>query len=412
MEQQSEITWQGMLKLIVCTLLAIALFLTPWYRDKFMGWSLAEVAKAAAILAAAPLILINLPNRGLFAGPELWAVLLAFWAIVRSLFVQIPEAGYSGAKEYVTALLSFVVVSVMGLTRKGIAIIVIGLVAGGIFSVGQMYSGVAAKGGVEYIRVRDAERFSVSGYNANHPAYCFATGAAMLAAMWMSRRKDTVVGVAGKSVLAGAIVVLAAGILLAGTRGAMLSMGAVLVVLFFGQVLARSVSGAAMAVFGTVGVVMLVSMMPVLLDRFAMKSNWDTGRWKVWGRAVEVVVEEPFVGVGPGQFPFVSSAGIYPHNGVLGVATELGVPGLAVYMLILAMILLETIRTRSFLIALPVFVAWGPLFMTGVWERQLVAWVAFGVVLAYARLQEPVAPAWDPARLQMAAANGYAGQGW
>jgi putative inorganic carbon (HCO3(-)) transporter len=69
-------------------------------------------------------------------------------------------------------------------------------------------------------------------------------------------------------------------------------------------------------------------------NRFGMDTIFDrgtssSGRWELWKVAFELIKEHPFLGVGPMHFSFNNfEIAASPHNSILHIASEYGVPSL------------------------------------------------------------------------------------
>jgi O-Antigen ligase len=172
------------------------------------------------------------------------------------------------------------------------------------------------------------------------------------------------------------------------------------------------------AVAATTAFLLLVAAVVLLVGAKGHSvSDVTSGRWTRVERTADVVREAPLHGVGLGAQPQVSqdlaeqngtrTARFVSHTTPLTVAAELGVVGLAVYLLLLAatvrMILL--LRFRDFALALALGAALLALFVhalaySGFFEDPI-TWLALGIGAAY--LAAP-APAREPAR-ETATAN-------
>jgi O-antigen ligase len=105
------------------------------------------------------------------------------------------------------------------------------------------------------------------------------------------------------------------------------------------------------------------------------------GRVEIYRGAVRVIAEYPILGVGPGAYHHVLAS--YPHNGYLGLASELGLPPLLLVVSMLLLTLVWTYRRQ------PV-VASGEIhgLFSAVWA-YVVVWIVWSVNLNDL-LNEPV----------------------
>ena len=190
------------------------------------------------------------------------------------------------------------------------------------------------------------------------------------------------------------------------TSMASLFVVAFVVTLMAGDRVARRSVVAATAVF------LLAAAVPLLVGAKGHSiSDVTSGRWARVERTADVVREAPLLGVGLGAQPEASqdlaeqsrarTARFVSHTTPLTVAAELGVVGLAVYLLLLSATLrmILILRRRDFALALALGAALLALFVhalaySGFFEDPI-TWLALGIGAAY--LAAPV-PAREPAR--------------
>jgi O-antigen ligase len=165
-----------------------------------------------------------------------------------------------------------------------------------------------------------------------------------------------------------------------------------------------------MYVLGAAALVVIVLVIPsvgesaaeryMTLSQYQSEETWN-GRWSIWQGAFEVIASHPILGVGAGNFAESAMehsetvvahsgrkdevAGV-AHNMFLGVASELGLVGLILFlgMLFFVFTTAVPIARRSGLgtgifLGLIVFMLAG---MTLTWESHKIVYVLFGSVLA------------------------------
>jgi O-antigen ligase len=96
------------------------------------------------------------------------------------------------------------------------------------------------------------------------------------------------------------------------------------------------------AVLGVLAYVVLLDLVPILSGKHAMNAlaysiertaaDPASGRMQLWRRAVELIMQHPLLGVGPMHFAHNSHdlhIGAHPHDWVMQIASEWGLPALA-----------------------------------------------------------------------------------
>jgi len=168
----------------------------------------------------------------------------------------------------------------------------------------------------------------------------------------------------------------------------------------------RTILALGLAALTFVGVVYLAPAMgQVLSERYATltqlqsEDTW-TGRWDIWRGAFQIIDAHPLLGIGAGNFPYVSpeysgqaaflaanGSGAVAHNMFLSVWSELGPVGLALFvgMLVLAfkraLVLVRrgSVLGAGLLFGLLVYTLMG---LTLTWEQQEVAYLIYGSILS------------------------------
>lgn len=146
-------------------------------------------------------------------------------------------------------------------------------------------------------------------------------------------------------VFLGGMVLGTAGVLFSGSRGGVLSLCCVMAYAYFTD---RGMLLKKVALIVLTVMAVLVFMPDGIRERFDKMGDPEQdynmtsryGRMMIWERAFSVIAENPVVGVGLGNFIFIESEvnndsrGKVAHNFLLQLATEMGIPG-ALLMLLL-----------------------------------------------------------------------------
>jgi O-antigen ligase len=144
-----------------------------------------------------------------------------------------------------------------------------------------------------------------------------------------------------------------------------------------------------------------------ILDRYATLSQYQSeetwaGRWELWDAAFRMILSDPFLGVGVGNFPYVAptyssfaafmnseqgDGAATTHNIFLSMASELGLVGLALFMgvLFLAFRQAWTLVGRGSALGVGLLfglVAYTVMGLTTSWEVQKIGYFLLGSILA------------------------------
>ncbi|MEU4773239.1 O-antigen ligase family protein [Micromonospora sp. NPDC023644] len=226
-------------------------------------------------------------------------------------------------------------------------------------------------------------RFGVEGINFNFTAYTLVTGALMASLLLTigGQRRLT------RLLMLAPLPVLAWGVLLNGTKGALVALVLVPVYLAVSRVL----PGAALAV-AAVAVPALLVLVPLGLGQdlllgfdtsFGQRTTGDlSGRLLIWPDAAATWSDSLLLGVGAGAYPLISPFGVGAHNLLLTVGNDLGLLGLLGYVAVFALALgayarrFPAARRRAGLYVVTLF----PIWLTGHWEVALGAWLTLGLL--------------------------------
>jgi O-antigen ligase len=168
----------------------------------------------------------------------------------------------------------------------------------------------------------------------------------------------------------------------------------------------RTLLALGLAAITFVGVIYFAPAMgQVLSERYATltqlqsEDTW-TGRWDIWRGAFEIIATHPFLGIGAGNFPYVSpeysgqaaflaanGSGAVAHNMFLSVWSELGPMGLALFVgtLVLAftravaLVRRDSVLGAGLLFGLMAYTLMG---LSLTWEQQEVAYLIYGSILS------------------------------
>jgi O-antigen ligase len=213
--------------------------------------------------------------------------------------------------------------------------------------------------GASQIELESGERFSGGGHDLNYLAYMFSVS--ILIAIYLSRNQrplDHFLRWAYWGFAAWCVVQA----LLTGSRGGMLSLlataffAAFMLGMKFRKITVKTLVKSVMWLLLLIGAATPIALWLVpqeLLDRVTLKGGGGTSleddpRVRIWTRGWEVSKKAPVLGHGIASFFVLSedSKGhkSAPHNTYLSVLVELGIVGLALYLLFLALLLREAWR--------------------------------------------------------------------
>jgi hypothetical protein len=130
------------------------------------------------------------------------------------------------------------------------------------------------------------------------------------------------------------------------------------------------------------------------------RSDDLSGRLEVWPIAARLFAQHPIRGIGLGAFIASNPRGIATHNLFLGLAAELGLVGLFLYVAAVWSALAKPLRSGighwAFWAALALASVWLAIALSGAWDASIVAWFGFAWL--------SVTPGASPVRPRAAAA--------
>jgi O-antigen ligase len=273
-------------------------------------------------------------------------VLLAGWASMSIVWAEAPEAAQGAVGRYVLNFLLFPVVFFAVRSPRHVTWIVVTFVAGALLAVGLgLFTGSA----------EDADRLAGAGLNPNQLGG-YLVAAAIFAGTAAANRRWSVLG---RTAVLFAAAAAGIGVLMTGSRGALLGLVVALVVAPFVLGRGRRLGAVLLVVAAVLGSVWwYVSFAPeTVVQRVTNPSEGGgSGREDLWRVGWRMVEAEPFHGVGAGNFSvssvhYLLRPGLtdrdeiivddkkVAHNIYLTMLSELGVVGLTLYLAILALCL-------------------------------------------------------------------------
>lgn len=268
--------------------------------------------------------------------------------------------------------------------RKDVLWVSAGLVVGSLVALVQLFmSGARFRG--EYSSI--AARFTVGDLNANYLAYSFVTAAFSLVVLWSGLTSK---GGVLRTWLGGLLVLEYVGIVVNGTRGALVSM--VLLVVWFcvWHVRHRAPWKILLVCASVVAVVISAGWLDPLIESAVMRSGRDTGdlngRLTVWPYARNLIADRPFFGHGADTLPWITGNPfqIAAHNAFLDVAVGVGFVGVGVFVALLWSTLIHDTRMvvsdlRGLLVGSFIMVT-APILLSGYWTESPVFWISLALV--------------------------------
>ncbi|GGO24196.1 hypothetical protein GCM10011576_45470 [Micromonospora parathelypteridis] len=349
------------------------------------------VAALAAILVSgrAPRLL---PPDVLAAATGLWVCVTLFWAADF-------DAALRMAYLYGAACAMFIAVRHVVRTRMALFAVGYAFLAGCIATTVKLINNPVPNSLTARDSVLDFSiRYGVEGVNYNYTAYSLAAGV-MLAGVLLLLRPSTKIEMLCIAAIAA---VLFWGVLLTGTRGALIAILVALGFLLLSTVAARPARTLAVVVVPIVLIGVPLGLYRVLgsemlwLDGyFAGRATGDlSGRLYIWPYALSSWGESPVLGIGPGMLTATGDLQVGAHNLLLSVGNDLGLIGVLLYAGLLTFALAGPFRHSSptcFRVAGVFLVSQTPIWLTGHWEVSPVCFVALALVsVAPAALRPPV----------------------
>lgn len=352
---------------------AAAAFVCVWGFDLVMVPNVLPLAPGLAIIGFMALSFqgISKLKRWDFTGTELALLLLCGWVALSMRWSVDPKATLLMISQYGSAFLAYMMVRRLSVRKVAWRRIGWSYIYGCLIAA--LYFLVFSKA------ASDNLRYGIEGINANYIAYSLVSGFPVLLTLLRTgeptRRWRSIL------VIVWMVIVIAA-ILLTGSRGATLSTLLCLLVWILGwkrRPLPTSLGAVALGVVATL--VILAVLPPEIRGRLEVHGEIDSAyRFDTWPIALNLITEHPLTGIGAGGFPSANRFGLLAHNLLLSLGSELGVPGILMYFLVLVGIY-RTIAVRVVpelsLCRTTLFIAWLPIAFTGAWDISFVAWLVF-----------------------------------
>lgn len=311
-------------------------------------------AAAAGLILLGLFALKRLKYFRLRQGPQLWAVafLLSTFVIQCLRFAETGDFALPNYMQWVQPLILFIILTDLCKDPRALAYLWLGFLgAVGFMALTGVMGFEALTGGSSG---QLGTRSGFEGANLNNQAYWYGLGLVTLAWIlierWPRLRKGEVLIVAGAALLAIAL-------LKTGSRGGVLAAVIGISVMLALSLRKRNFSAFVSLVPLLAGASFwLVATSEVVVNRFGalLAGDDDGGRMSIWGPALELVTEHPWLGVGPEFAELLGAArenatgrNISSHNSYLQVALAFGIPALMLWLTLIGSVLLRCWRAQK-----------------------------------------------------------------
>lgn len=369
----SSMTFSRLTSDLRVVLLAVVLCVTPTNP----GWTLRQGAIVAAFV-----VLLSV-GSGAFGKVDLWAAAYGAMAYLSVLWATDIEVSELGAVNTAACVVLFVATRASIQNAKQLRFLAWSFVLGCSYG---LYRLIADGAQLRWLYDPTAERVGIDGLNFNALAYALLAGAVLAVALRWARPAQGLIF--PRLVLLGTWAILYAGIILSGTRGALI--GVIALALWiallhrFGKI----------AYIGTIWALVLghvlsaTGVVDALLTRFAAEGRDAgdlSGRLVLWPVAREAFWERPLFGGG------VDSIRADPENVLqaaahhmsLDIITGLGVVGLYLFVAVVISSVRESsgwISPRRTYLLGAFLIAVIPVSLTGFWTEGPAFWVLLAVM--------------------------------
>ena len=309
----------------------IFVLLVPF--DNVLGFSsLGTVTRLVAIASGAAVGFWLLRTRKYITPDKslLWWIAFFVWAVTSLTWAIDPMFSMAHLWTTLQLLSLFAAISLMPIDRRTLSMVIAAVIASG--AIGGIYGAYLFHHGVDVSK--NNRLFIQNDENTIDPnqfaaalilPFCLA-----LSGVVQSRRLIPTI------VFGGAVIAIAAGAAVAGSRGAIVAMG-----VSFAYLLIRSPKRVALAAFGLGGLAVALGAFGNTLMRFTYAtSTGGAGRSDIWKVGLAAFREHPIFGSGFSNFPlaydhaFLSVSETYytrwhraSHNLIVQTAVELGIIG-------------------------------------------------------------------------------------
>jgi O-antigen ligase len=346
--------WRGWLERLAFWLTLALTFSIPWEDvveipgfgtpTKMVG-VLAAVVWASSVLA-----------RGRVRKPQLYHWLTLFfiaWNALTLLWSVDPEATSRQVTTYAQSLvlvfLLWDLVNTPARLRAALQSYVLGTLVSMAALVGNFQAGTGF----------NSRRFTAGGFHPNVLAFILALGVPVAADLAM-RGKNPWLRIANLASVPLALY----GILLTGSRsafvGALLGVGLLFVTVLRARPPLRMTLVPAALGLVALSVIYAPSQSVERVEGTSAEiagDDWN-GRVRVWREGLDIFYQRPLQGAGSGAFQSAVSSGRPPHNFVISLLAELGLPGLLSYLGLLAVAAYHGLKGRQPLLWLTILVVW------------------------------------------------------
>lgn len=317
-------------------------FLVP-FDNLLVVSSLGTLTKFLAIASTVALVAWMLRTRR-FVTPDrsvlAWGALMA-WMLLSLIWAIDPQEAYGYLATSIGLFTLYAVASFFPVTASGLRMILLTVMASGVAAAvygGFVFgSGRDIAGGGRLFLSNDASLTSASSFiNPDHFGASMIVPFALILGV-LSAAKNLWVRVFCTIGLSA----VTYGVAISGSRGALLAIG-----LTFLYMAVRSRHRLALAALGLGGVAVAIALNPSILMRFGnATSTGGAGRADIWKVGIAAFRHYWLIGAGYANFPnafdqnFLSVSQAYythwhrvSHNDLIGVAVELGIVGLAIFL--------------------------------------------------------------------------------
>jgi len=341
--------------------------------------------RTGAVISAV-LLLLRLRSIRLHRA-DVFAITYAALAVASITWARNDSVTTLGVKNTVACVVLFLTVRTVTRRRRDLRGLALGLLVGCGIGLWLLWQENPFTRQLRFQYDNDAARVGIEGLNYNALAYAFATGAAVAVLLWLTvedtqrRRIATVAS-------AATLIAIWGGVLLNGTRGAVVAMALLLAWLLASMLNPRRafhwLVGVVLVANAAVFAGWLDSWLRTSTARSVRETGDLNGRLQIWPFAREQFWNHPFLGHGvdgvialPGN-----PLDIAAHNALLDIGVGLGFAGIALFVATIWESLAETGAWRSprRYRAVGAFVAVSaPVTLSGYWSESPVFWIALAL---------------------------------
>lgn len=329
-------------------------------------------------------ILLSVPSGYRFQLSDVLIVTYAVLAGLSLLWTKSIELTHNSFMNATACAAVFIAVRVAVGRKRDYLFLAWAMIAGSLVSVAIM---VLSAGELGWVYEAAGRRIGLDGINLNYTAYALATTTVLILSLLLTT------GVRSSRMRHLGVLTLLlcmyVGIVLTGTRGALVSFGIVCAWWLFARINLRLAYGVLITSFVVANLAMVFGWIDIVLSKLKFDSSRDTGdlngRITIWPTAREAVAESPLIGHGVGSFPSNQSNfwGIHAHSAVLDIGTGLGVLGLLLFFGALWHALNFGIINHPYFKYLVggAFIAVSmPILLSGFWTESPVFWGGAGLI--------------------------------